>query len=132
MTSLSGFWAGTYHYPQTHIPNVNFDCELHQSGVSVSGEITESHAPGQMLLARISGDLNGDRISFVKSYKATHSAFLLEIAYSGQVSPKKDHITGVWRVGGRQGTFEMHRDVGQLREVELSQAADDQLLKTPI
>jgi len=125
MKSVSGFWAGTYRYPQTYIPNVNFDCELHQSGAAISGEITESHAPGQMLLARISGDLKGNTISFVKSYQTTQPAFLFEIAYSGQVNPKSDHIIGVWRVGGRQGTFEMRRDAGQLREVELRRAADE-------
>ena len=78
-----------------------------------------------MLIARISGDLKGRDISFIKRYRTTHTNFLWEIAYSGQVSPKKDHIKGVWRVGGRQGTFEMHRDAGELREAQQRETADD-------
>lgn len=125
MSSISGFWAGTYFYPEANVPNVNFDCELHQSGARFSGEITESHAPGQMLVARISGELTGNNIAFIKSYKTTNAAFLWEITYSGQVSPKKDHITGTWRVGGRHGTFEMHRDAGILREADTREVADE-------
>lgn len=132
MTSLSGFWAGTYHYPETNVQNVNFDCELHQSGAGFSGEITESHAPGQMLVARISGELAGNNIAFIKSYKTINAAFLSEITYSGQVSPKKDHITGTWRVGGRQGTFEMHRDAGILRQADLRETADENNIKSPV
>ena len=82
-----------------------------------------------MLIARISGDLTGRNISVIKRYKTTHTDFLWEIAYSGQVSPKKDHIKGIWRVARRQGTFQMHRDAGELREAHVRETADDPLVK---
>ena len=125
MKSISGFWAGTYAYPNGIAPSVDFDCELRESGGTVSGEITESHGPGQMLVAGITGQLSGNTISFTKRYKTTEPAFLWEIAYSGQVSPKKDHIAGTWRVGTRQGTFEMHRDAGELQEAKVHEMAVD-------
>ena len=118
MNSISGFWAGVYAYPNDPAPAVNFDCELRQSGAAVTGQITESHAPGQMLVANISGQVAGSSISFIKRYQTAHSDFLWEISYSGIISPKKDEIKGVWRVGARQGTFTMHRDAGELREAD--------------
>lgn len=129
MSSISGFWAGTYFYPEANVPNVNFDCELNQSGARLSGEITESHAPGQMLVARLLGDIDGNTISFIKTYKTSDAAFSWEIAYSGQVSPKKNHITGLWHVGVRQGTFEMHRDAGELQDAQIRETADDPSVK---
>lgn len=125
MDTLSGFWAGTYAYPGEPVPSVTFDCDLRQSGSLISGEITESHAPGQMLLAAISGNISGQSIQFIKSYRNGGESILWEIAYSGQVSPKKDHISGVWRVGMRTGTFEMHRDAGILREAETRETSDE-------
>ena len=125
MHGISGFWAGVYAYPLDALPPVNFDCELRQDGARISGEITESHRPGQMLMAMISGTLSGDKIDFIKSYRQAGPAFLADITYSGQVSPKKDHITGVWHVGPRQGHFEMHRDAGELREASIRETADE-------
>jgi hypothetical protein len=101
---------------------VNFDCELRQNGMVISGEITESHGPGQMLMAAVSGQLSGQNIQFIKSYRNGGEAFLWEIAYSGTLNPKKDHITGTWRVGMRTGTFEMHRDAGALREAKMRES----------
>ncbi|MEP4053123.1 MAG: hypothetical protein ABJN22_12850 [Litorimonas sp.] len=129
MPTLSGFWAGVYAYPNDPAPAVNFDCELLQSGSVVTGQITESHAPGQMLVANINGHLTGFNISFIKTYQTTHSNFLWEIAYDGTVSPKKDEIIGVWRVGGRQGTFNMHRDAGILRESEIRKTSNKKDIK---
>jgi len=129
MKTISGFWAGTYSYPEANAPTVKFDCELRQDGSVISGEITESHRAGQMLLAGISGQLTGQNIQFIKSYRNGGETYLWDIAYSGQVSPKKDHISGSWRVGMRQGTFEMHRDSGELREIETRETADDLFVK---
>jgi hypothetical protein len=132
MKSISGFWSGTYFYPEPHVPDVHFDCELRQSGGAISGEITESHAPGQMLMASLQGELNGQAIRFIKTYQTAEPNFLWDISYSGQVSPKKDHIAGTWRVGMRSGSFEMHRDAGQLREAGVREAAEDKFIKAPL
>ena len=118
MSSISGFWAGVYTYPMDALPPVNFDCELTQNGSHISGEITESHRPGQMLAAHISGTLDGHNIAFIKSYHKAGPAFLADIAYSGQVSRKQDHIKGIWQVGSRMGSFEMHRDAGEMRKAK--------------
>jgi len=128
--TLSGFWAGTYAYPDEPVPSVNFDCELQQDGSKISGQITESHGPGQMLVAAISGQLSGQKIQFIKSYRNGGERFLWKIAYSGQVSPKKDHISGHWRVGMRTGTFKMHRDAGELRQAKTRETADNLSLKS--
>ena len=125
MSSISGFWAGTYAYPMDALPPVNFDCELTQNGSHITGVITESHRPGQMLAAHISGTLDGHTITFIKSYHRAGPAFLADIAYSGQVSPKKEHIKGVWQVGSRIGSFEMHRDAGEMRKAETRETADE-------
>jgi len=127
--TISGFWAGTYSYPIENAPSVEFDCELRQDGILISGEITESHRPGQMLMAAISGSLSSTNIQFIKSYRNAGETYLWEIAYSGQVSPKKDHISGTWRVGMRTGTFEMHRDAGELLSEEIRETEDDLPLK---
>lgn len=107
------------------LPPVNFDCELTHNGSRISGVITESHRPGQMLAASISGSLDGHTIAFIKSYREAGLAFLADIAYSGQISPKKDHITGVWQVGNRTGSFEMHRDAGEMRKAKTRETADE-------
>lgn len=125
MTSLSGFWAGAYHYPQESFPSVNFDCELNETAGVLSGEITESHGFRHMLVAVLSGSLVGQHIDFIKSYRNTGDLRLWEIAYSGQINAEKDHIKGVWHAARRQGTFEMHRDVGQFREIEIEQETID-------
>ena len=125
MSSISGFWAGTYAYPLDALPPVNFDCELRQDGARITGEITESHGHGQMLVAVISGTLNGNNIAFIKSYRQAGAGFLSDIAYSGQVSPNKDSIKGVWQVGMRMGSFTMHRDAGELREATVRETADE-------
>jgi len=125
MKSISGFWAGTYAYPESHIPSVNFDCELRQDGSVISGEITESHRAGHMLLAAISGQRSGQNIQFIKSYRNGGEDFLWDIAYSGRVGPSSDHISGRWSIGMRAGTFEMHRDRGELREAKTRETADD-------
>ena len=130
MHSLSGFWAGTYAYLESGIPAVQFDCELRQDGSIISGEITESHRAGQMLIATLSGQLMGTKIQFIKSYRAGGSSYLWDIAYSGTVSPKKDHISGQWRVGMRTGTFEMQRDAGELREAETRETTDELSVKS--
>ena len=125
MKTISGFWAGTYAYPNEPTPAVNFDCELRLSGSAVTGQITESHALGQMLVAKITGQVVGSSINFIKRYQTSHSDYLWEIDYTGIVGPKKDEITGIWRVGGRQGTFSMQRDAGELRETEVLEAEDE-------
>lgn len=125
MKTISGFWAGTYTYPKDALPPVNFDCELTQNGSRIIGEITESHRPGQMLAAGLSGSLRGHTIEFIKSYRQAGPAFLADITYSGQVSPKKNHIAGVWKVGGRKGSFEMHRDAGEIRKALTRETADE-------
>ena len=125
MSSISGFWAGTYAYPMDALPPVNFDCELTQNGSRISGEITESHRPGQMLAASLSGTLDGHTITFIKSYHRAGPAFLADIAYSGQVNSKKDHIKGTWLVGSRTGSFEMHRDAGEMRKAKTRETADE-------
>ena len=107
------------------LPPVSFDCELTQNGRRITGEITESHRPGQMLAASISGSLDGQNIAFIKSYRQAGPAFLADIAYSGQVSPKKDHIKGIWQAGGRMGSFEMHRDAREMRRAETRETADE-------
>jgi len=116
-------------YPGENLPSVTFDCELRQDGQVISGEITESHRAGQMLIATVSGQLSGTNIQFIKSYRNGGESYLWDIAYTGQVSPKKDHISGHWRVGLRHGTFEMHRDAGELREMKTRETADDPSVK---
>ena len=107
------------------LPPVNFDCELTQNGSRITGVITESHLPGQMLAAHMSGSLKGQNIEFIKSYRQAGPAFLADITYSGQISPKKDHIKGIWQVGSRMGSFEMHRDAGEIRDAFTRETADE-------
>ena len=121
MKTLSGFWAGTYGYPDEPVAPVKFDCELNQSGATLSGIITESHGPGQMLVAKLSGQISGQKIQFIKSY--VNAGNIWQIAYSGQVNAEKDYISGIWRVGMRTGTFEMNRDSGELHEDSLERVA---------
>ena len=125
MKTISGFWAGVYAYPNEPVPSVKFDCELSQNGSVLSGTLTESHAPGQMLAAQLSGQISGLKIQFVKSY--VNAGNIWQIAYSGQINAEKTHITGMWRVGMRTGTFEMHRDPGHRANVEIERAEDGPL-----
>ena len=125
MKSISGFWAGVYAYPNESFPSVKFDCELSQSGSVLSGTLTESHAPGQMLAAQLSGQISGAKIQFIKSY--VNAGNIWQIAYSGQINAEKNHITGMWRVGMRTGTFEMHRDPGTRINAQIERAEDGPL-----
>lgn len=125
MKTISGFWAGVYAYPNEPFPPVKFDCELTQSGPVLSGTLTESHAPGQMLAAQLSGQVSGSKIQFIKSY--VNAGNIWQIAYSGQINAEKNHITGMWRVGMRTGAFEMHRDTGKLMDAETERAEEGSL-----
>lgn len=119
--SLTGFWSGTYFYPDTDYYKdkkpVNFDARLRQLDNTFEGSIVEPNTFGDntssVLKALI---LNGlvDRegnLRFIKKYEGT-AGVVHSIEYKGTLSPDGRNINGIWtllRKGNvaASGRFEM-------------------------
>jgi len=111
MINLSGLWEGAYHY-RLGGQSVGFDAQLDHNGESFSGIITENNTfdeeAGSLLSAAIAGQVEGNKVSFKKTYvgegRAQHS-----VQYNGILSKDKKYIEGQWKIGWMSGEFEMFR-----------------------
>ena len=85
MADLNGTWLGTYW--QAGNPT-RFELVLLYSGNSITGSILDDSYMGK---ARLSGEVIGRRISFLKRY--LNSAFF-PVNYTGTLSKGEDYIQG--------------------------------------
>jgi hypothetical protein len=98
--ALAGAWRGTYTYDNnpTAAPG-DFTFDLKVSGNTVSGRITEPNTFGTagvpFLYANISGTIDGDAISFSKTYDGTggqtHTVY-----YNGVIDRAAHTVSGTW------------------------------------
>jgi len=112
--SLSGFWAGLYKYSEPNWPEVKFDCELLQTGPSITGHITEvdSFRPsGQFMMESvIEGQIHKRDLSFTKTYVTKSDHYNQLVEYVGKVSISGNRISGRWHIGQMSGQFTLTRD----------------------
>ena len=114
MVVLTGFWEGQYKYPVGWQAAVSFDADMAETNGRLSGIISEPNTfdseAGPLLTSVIAGTVIDGHVTFTKTYvgegHAQHS-----LIYSGQLSEKRDRITGQWVTaeGGFKGPFEMTR-----------------------
>ncbi|MBV6623956.1 MAG: hypothetical protein KI793_13635 [Rivularia sp. (in: Bacteria)] len=90
MSDVNGTWLGTYW--QNGNPT-RFEVVLVQSGNSLSGRVLDDGYLGE---AKLSGEVVGRRISFLKRY-FTSSPDAIE--YVGTISEDEDYIQGQWTIG---------------------------------
>ncbi|MBB4658143.1 hypothetical protein [Parvularcula dongshanensis] len=114
---LSGFWGGTYSYPSgVDEAPVPFDAELSQDGYRLTGLITEpntfSPVAGAVLAAFVHGRVEGESVTFTKTYDGDGAAHA--VAYAGSLREDGGVIEGVWRLLDLTGRFLMRRDAGTL------------------
>ncbi|MEM9922564.1 MAG: hypothetical protein AAF915_02210 [Cyanobacteria bacterium P01_D01_bin.50] len=89
MADVNGTWLGTYW--QNGNPT-RFEVVLVQSGNSLTGNVLDDSYLGE---AKLSGDVIGSRISFIKRY-FTSSPDAVE--YLGTISEDEDYIQGQWKI----------------------------------
>ena len=115
MSDVNGTWLGTYW--QYGNPT-RFEIVLLQSGNSLTGSVLDDCYLGE---AKLSGEVVGRRISFIKSY-FTSSPDAVE--YVGTISDSEDYIQGQWAIGSwDSGPWEARRS-GESLSLEAKNKAD--------
>jgi hypothetical protein len=131
MKSLSGFWAGRYSYADPDWPEVEFDCELIQSGPSVTGHITEIDIfkqPATFLMESvIDGQIHKRDFCFTKTYVTRSEYYNQPVEYVGKVHLTGNRISGRWHIGEVSGNFSLTRDKVSAGRAKTRVAATDSL-----
>jgi len=129
--SLSGYWAGLYKYSEPNWPEVKFDCELLQTGPSVTGHITEvdSFRPsGQFIMeSLIEGQIHKRDFCFTKTYVTKSDYYNEPVEYVGKVSVSGNRISGRWHIGSVSGQFTLTRDKVSASRAESRVTANDSI-----
>ena len=114
MAELTGPWLGSYWQAKTP---TRFEATFVQARNSLSGRIVDDGNLGE---AQVDGQVTGRQISFTKTYFNNAS---YTIQYTGTVSEDGNHISGQWRLNGRNmgrlsakysGPWEAHRSDNDL------------------
>ena len=115
MSDVNGTWLGTYW--QNGNPT-RFEVIFVQSGNSLAGSVLDDSYLGE---AKLSGEVVGRRISFIKSY-FTSSPDAVE--YVGTISEDENYIQGKWDIGGFHfGPWEARRN-GESLSLEAKNKAE--------
>jgi hypothetical protein len=109
-SDLSGVWQGVYW--EGGNARTPFQATVQdEPGPAISGSIVETNtisaANVALLLATFQGQVNGDRISFVKTYDGSGGESH-QVMYTGRVLSSR-HVVGTWSIGATSGQFEMGR-----------------------
>lgn len=113
--SLTGRWTGRYDYTNfSHGSPVSFDAVLTETAGALHGEIIEPntfrHEATDTLLAVISGNRDGSRVQFIKTYTDFEEPD--HPHYSGQINATATRIIGRWHFPSQpwaEGTFLLAR-----------------------
>ncbi|MGB3638563.1 MAG: hypothetical protein WBA39_13455 [Rivularia sp. (in: cyanobacteria)] len=115
MADVNGTWLGTYW--QYGNPT-RFEIVLLQSGNSLTGSVLDDCYLGE---AKLSGEVVGRRISFIKSYFTSSPD---SVEYVGTISDSEDYIQGQWAIGNwDSGPWEARRS-GESLSLEAKNKAD--------
>jgi len=129
LKSLSGFWAGTYWYPDPQYPAVNFDCEFKSDRGTLTGHITEIDIfkPSRrfLLSAKLIGSIIKREVTFLKTYENAGEHYRTPVQYTGKIGLMGRRISGTWDVGVWSGRFVMYRDKGHWRVADTVSIAND-------
>lgn len=107
---LSGVWQGVYWGGDNQA--TAFQTTLRDTpGPAIEGSTVEINNFGDQqapfLLATLSGEVQGDQITFTKSYDGTGSVSHA-VTYRGRLVSDR-RIVGTWSIGKTSGAFEMAR-----------------------
>ncbi|WP_284166004.1 hypothetical protein [Frigidibacter sp. SD6-1] len=126
--SLTGRWLGRYDYQGAAEP-VPFEVDLHDTGGSLTGDVTEPNSfrpdQGTILSAVLNGDHNGLRVSFIKRYVGFDQGD--HPRYQGELNPARTRIEGRWhfpKSPAQSGRFVMMRKPRAAAEERASEAAE--------
>jgi hypothetical protein len=121
--NLTGVWNGLYTYPQGN--SVSFVATLIDSGGSFSGTI---HEPcifrGGTIYATLSGTLQSNAVSFLKTYDKSAGPGYGSVQYEGVLNGDATEIEGRWTIPGHgSGAFRMIRPAGARQTIARKSAA---------
>ena len=118
MADVNGTWLGTYW--QQGNPT-RFEVVLVQSGNSLAGRVLDDGYLGE---AKLSGEVVGRRISFIKCY-FTSSPDAVE--YVGTISEDDDYIQGKWKINRwDSGSWEARRS-GESLSLEVANKTEKKI-----
>lgn len=108
--SLSGVWQGAFWGGNQQA--TTFTVTLNdEPGPAFSGSIVEVNVFGErgtpFLLSTVTGRVNGDSVSFSKTYDGT-AGVTHTVRYEGRLQSSR-RITGTWSADGNSGNFELAR-----------------------
>lgn len=110
MIEVAGLWRGAYYYQGGRDP-VSFEVTLRQRGAVFEGRVGEKNTFGAwdavFLYADIEGRIDGDRVSFVKTYDGT-GGVSHSVDYGGVYDAGSRSVKGTWWIGGESGDFVMY------------------------
>ena len=110
MTDMSGLWMGSYSYPDDLEPTTFFWARIDEDGVSFTGRTEEYDMTLGSIGASVNGSCSGSQVGFTKVYDSTaYSGFDPPVHYQGTISSDSETVTGVWRLQGLTGSFQMRR-----------------------
>ena len=115
MADVNGTWLGTYW--QYGNPT-RFEIVLLQSGNSLTGSVLDDCYLGE---AKLSGEVVGRRISFIKSYFTSSPD---SVEYVGTISDSEDYIQGQWAIGNWDSVPWEARRSGESLSLEAKNKAD--------
>lgn len=110
---MLGAWNGSYGYLNS-TQRVPFKLIVTTiDGASFAGKIAEPATFGsgtsQYLFANFYGELNSDKVSFIKVYDGT-SGVSHSVNYQGMIRNDVSGIKGNWTIGADTGPFDMQHD----------------------
>ena len=124
---ITGEWNGTFAYPADTGPATPFVAKLLDIDGKVSGSIIEPHSSfgaGLTLVAEVQGVRAGYSVDFTKVYNDPPSGYEKPVDYVGKLSDDGSTISGVWSLLDMNGTFEMHREIGESIEIEREETVE--------
>lgn len=95
---------------------------------SLSGQIIEPeqfYGTTKTLKAVLKGSRSGRSVDFTKQYIDAPEGYEYPVDYVGQLSEDGLTVSGVWSLLDANGTFEMHRDLAEVGEAVVREAAVD-------
>lgn len=92
-TGLSGYWSGWYDYPHSFSP-VSFNAQLIETGLSITGSVTEPDLQDffgtVIVLSTLEGSREGETVRFVK--RMQNAGPQSPIHYTGFVNKEQTQV----------------------------------------
>jgi len=124
VTNLSGFWMGSFSYPDCFEP-VPFSAEIRDLDGQLAGVTEEPHewASGEEAHGTLSGHRSGPHVQFTKIY-IHQEDYPDPVHYHGTLDEDECELAGEWDIPGVwSGSFLMTRPKPEKAKAEAEQTA---------